>query len=134
MVPDYSVIDARVCTYLEDHASDNLKAKAQETDDLKSRDFFASVGFILAALAAGSQCSAVKCHQRKKTTQDFGESCHIDHSGRVLTGPQFAERFTVYDYATSCFGQHWLFSRLTYSSSSSYRMSLNQIVLGHLVH
>ena len=79
LVPNYTVIDARVCTYLEDYASNRLKGKAQELDDRKSRDFFASIGFILAALAAGSQCSAVKCPWRRNTTQDFGEFVEMIH-------------------------------------------------------
>ena len=71
LLPNDDDFDARVCTYLEDFASNKLKARALDTDDRRARDFFAWVGFLLAALAAGSQSSAIKGPQRKTTTQKF---------------------------------------------------------------
>ena len=76
IVPEYDDFDARVCVYLEDYANNKLRDQALDGDHGKARDFFAWIGFILAALAAGSQCSAVACPLRQAKTQEFGMKAH----------------------------------------------------------
>jgi hypothetical protein len=74
MFPDYSLFDAQVCAYLEDYASNKLREKAVGSDDVHAREFFAEIGLILAALAAGSQCSSDDFLQRQAATKSFGMS------------------------------------------------------------